>query len=35
METGMERGYGTGIWNGGMEQLWSQTLFRTLMDLTI
>ena len=22
--------YGTGVWNGGMERVWSRTLFRTL-----
>ena len=27
--TDPSRGYGTGVWNGGMERVWSRSLFRT------
>ena len=27
--TDPSRRYGTGVWNGGMEQVWSRSLFRT------
>ena len=27
--TDPSRRYGTGVWNGGMERVWSRSLFRT------